>query len=363
MKTSKFVAGLVILGLAVLILIGMVKFASVLGFLMFYPYIVQQVAGYGLNQYLAQAIGVVVGAALWFVVLKLFFAWREKKRMLGFGILIGFYVLHLLVMFILPGDALVHPMTGERQFCAVNKLTGRIERFETEQFDRFGEKAKECTLDQIEKFEREKLFAEGENLAVPLGTVRKGFISSVTGAPLFYFCEDASSAPHFYVASGYCPWGGQLQAVTKEVLQKYEKIKSDSAAISLPSEPNKTIMSEAANAQVPKTESIKNAFWDFREEKETEVLFWALCVFAVLVLFIPLAQLLDSSSTIAGLVTAVSSLFLWFIICVIVAKFGLVMYKLGVPVAIVYVLLVFSHVIGLYAYGWLFLKKCFCLSC
>ncbi|OGF35018.1 hypothetical protein A2482_01285 [Candidatus Falkowbacteria bacterium RIFOXYC2_FULL_48_21] len=345
MKTSKFVAGLVILGLAVLILIGMVKFASVLGFLMFYPYIVQQVAGYGLNQYLAQAIGVVVGAALWFVVLKLFFAWREKKRMLGFGILIGFYVLHLLVMFILPGDALVHPMTGERQFCAVNKLTGRIERFETEQFDRFGEKAKECTLDQIEKFEREKLFAEGENLEVPLGTVRKGFISPVTGAPLFYFCEDASNLPHFYVASGYCPWGDQLQAVTKEVLQKYEKIKSEAAVVSLPTTPIVTVQEKEA---VPE----KGWFWGFRERTETEVLFWVLCVMAVVGLLIPCSNMLfGCASDAAGLVGTVMSVGVWLFLCVLYANCALFLLETETPQAIAYVLTVFVHTVSLYAYA------------
>lgn len=351
MKISKFVIGLAILAVAVLIFIGIVKFASVLGFLMLYPYVVQQVVGYGLNTYLAQAIGVLIAAALWFVVLKLFFAWREKKRMLGFGILIGFYVLHLLVMFLIPGNALVHPLTGERQFCVVNKLTGRIERFETAQFDRFGEKAKECTLDQIEKFEREKAFAEGENLEVPIGTVRKGFISPVTGAPLFYFCEDASNAPHFYVASGYCPWGGQLRAVSKEVLKKYEKIKSDDAATSSPITLIKPSAPVVVEQSTEETKPEKGWFWGFRERSETEVLFWVLCVIGVVFLIYWGWNLYnDSRSSWASFTeeVALATFFATLVVCffssVLFADAGGWLLAWGVPMLIAFVLIVAAQI-------------------
>jgi len=125
-----------------------------------------------------------------------------------------------LVMFMLPGDALVHPTTGERKFCTVDKITGRILTFEQAVFDKYGQKAAVCTTKQIERREIERQYGAEENPEVDILTVSNGFISPATGQSLFYYCNDHDGRPRFFTLTGFCPWsGGKLLSVTTEVVK------------------------------------------------------------------------------------------------------------------------------------------------
>lgn len=272
MKIGKLMLGMAMLATAILIIVGMVKFASVLGFLMVYPYVVQVVTGYGLNSYLAQAIGLVIGAALWFTVIKLFFVWQDEKRILGTGILVGFYVLHLLVMFLLPGDALVHPTTGERKFCTVDKVTGRIITHEQAVYDKYGQRAARCTTEQVERFEIERQYTDGENPEVDIWTVNKGFISPATGQALFHYCHDQNGRPRFFVLTGFCPWsGGKLLPVTVEVV-KIELAKAQGARdlAAIAEKKRQAAVEREKNLKIIARQQAEKARWEEAQKRERE---------------------------------------------------------------------------------------------
>ena len=219
-KLKKLLIGLILIGFGVLFLIALIKFASFLGFFVIYSYAVQKITGYGLNPYLADAIGIMVAVPLWILLFKMIFSLNDTKRkagMIGFGLV---FIIHLIVMFLIPGDALVHPVTGEVKYCTIDPLTNIVVVHEQPVYDQFGNQAKRCDFEQIQKYNRQTQFGRGENAEVTQEIVEKGFISPVTGKALFYFCQDTDDHYHFYVGPGFCSWGGQLQSVTAEVMKK-----------------------------------------------------------------------------------------------------------------------------------------------
>ena len=225
---SKLVFGIVLVGLGLLLLIGMIKYASVLGIFLVYSYMVEEISGLGLNSYLAKAIAIPLGIGLWYVIVKLFFSWWEKKRILGIAILALFFVLHSLALFFISRDTLVNPVTGEVKFCTVHPYTGTIQPFEQSVFDKFGQKAEPCTKMQIKQYLREQEYGQGPLAEMKIDQVEAGFISKVTGETLFFFCRDASGLPRFYPAQGYCPWGGELLAPVKmETIKEFSVMQKE----------------------------------------------------------------------------------------------------------------------------------------
>jgi len=217
----KLIVGIVLLGLALLLLIGMIKYASVLGIFLVYSYVVEEITGLGLNSYLAKAIAIPIGIGLWYLTVKYFFSWWESKRLIGIIGLALFFVLHCLALFFISRDTLVNPVTGEVKFCTVHPYTGTIQPFEQSVFDKFGQKAEPCTNAQIEQCLRETEHGHGPLAEVAIDQVEQGFVSKVTGETLFFFCRDASGLPRFYPAKGYCPWGGELAPVTMETIKEF----------------------------------------------------------------------------------------------------------------------------------------------
>jgi len=238
-RTAKLFLGLFFVALAILILISLVKYASIFGFLMVYPYVVSKISGFGMNPYLAQAIGIVVAVPLWYAIFRLFFSWKKDRRLAGMITIAAFFALHSLAMFLIQGDSLVHPIDGPAmaKFCTVNPLTGEIQVFEQALYDKFGQQAQRCSPELIEKYEKGKQFATTKNYEVTLERVESGFVSPATGKALFFYCTDPEGTVHFYASSGYCPWGGELQVITGEIERKErEKLQKKNEQIRLEKE-------------------------------------------------------------------------------------------------------------------------------
>ncbi|MBT5502808.1 hypothetical protein HN858_02180 [Candidatus Falkowbacteria bacterium] len=155
-NNKRLLLGISLLVMGILLLVGMFRYASFLGFLMIYPYALSQVLGLGLNVYLANVIAVVVGFVLWFAIFRLFLRWNKKKRNLGFALLLGMFALHSLAMFFISGDQLVDRWTGQRKYCTTDSLDGSVHVFERPFYDELGQQAKECTNEQIKKYVQKK---------------------------------------------------------------------------------------------------------------------------------------------------------------------------------------------------------------
>ncbi|MBT5337891.1 hypothetical protein HN858_02170 [Candidatus Falkowbacteria bacterium] len=219
-KWTKLSIGVFFIGLAVFLLVGIAMYAEFFGFLMFYPYVVAQISGYGLNIYLAQVIALIAGVGLWVVIFKFFLSWNKKRRYIGFAIIGLIFISHSLVMYAVNYNTIVHPITGERKFCIDDRLTGRVKVYEAQLYDEFGDLAYRCEDDQVERFEIEKKYEPDENQEIDFVQIKKGFISPTTGKSIFYYCYDIDGIVRFFNMVGHCPWGGNVRQVTPAIVKR-----------------------------------------------------------------------------------------------------------------------------------------------
>ena len=156
-RKKKLQLGIFLLVVAILPLIGTWRYASVFGFLMVYPYALEQLLGLGLNQYLAKAIAVGVGAILWYAIFKLFFSLNRKKMERGFILLAFIFVAHSLAMYFITSSRIYDPQTGQViKYCTYDKITNELQVFDQPIYDEFGQKARKCNKSQALEFVQKK---------------------------------------------------------------------------------------------------------------------------------------------------------------------------------------------------------------
>lgn len=218
-RISKMMWGLFFIGLAIFLIIGIIRLAPLFGFLLIYPYALDQMLGFGLNLYLTKALAIFFGFIFWYVIFYFFLSREGTKRLIGAGLIAVLYISHSLILYSITRNDVVDIFTGERAFCVEDQLTGRIKIYSQSLFDQLGNKIERCTDWQIERYEIEKKFKPDQNAEVNSWQVKQGFISPKTGHSLFYYCVDTDGRERFFVVSGHCPWGGKLEPVTSEVMK------------------------------------------------------------------------------------------------------------------------------------------------
>ncbi len=297
-RKAGIIFGVIFISLAILMIVSLLKYATIFGFLLIYPYVVTKITGFGMNSYLAQGIGIVVAIPIWYAVFRLLFSWKKDRRMAGMITIVAFFALHSFSMFLLQGDSLVHPFDGPAmaKFCTVNPLTGEIQTFEQSIYDQFGNKAERCSPELIEKYEREKTFTDGTSKEVSFSRVQDGFISPATGKPLFFYCFDSEKKAHFFSSEGYCPWGGQLLPVSsvlvakianKEILVHQESVYVP-FELEFPTFEGTTQEVEVVPAESEMQISYTAWFWEFRNHKKTNIIAGIFFVLSVIISIITL---------------------------------------------------------------------------
>lgn len=149
-SVQKMLLGVFLLAIGTLFLIAVFRYASILGFLMIYPYVLSAAFDITLNPYLAKALAIAMGLVLWFLIFKLFLKWDKEKRDLGFALLAVVFILHALAMFFITSDRLVDPRSGERKWCVEDKLSHEVKVLDADGYDEFGTKAHQCTNADLE---------------------------------------------------------------------------------------------------------------------------------------------------------------------------------------------------------------------
>ncbi|MBT5337890.1 hypothetical protein HN858_02165 [Candidatus Falkowbacteria bacterium] len=269
LKWTKRTLGIFFVGLAVFLFLGLVMYADFIGFLMVYPYIVVKVSGYGLNIYLAQVIGLIIGIGLWVTIFKFFLSWNKKRRYIGFGLIVLIFVSHSLVMYAVNYNTIVHPITGDRKFCIDDKLSGRVKVYEGHSYDEFGDQSIRCNDSQLRRFEINKRYAMDNNQEIDFYQVANGFISQKTGKAIFFYCNDTEARVHFFNMRGHCPWGGELSDVTADIIKQTKENNN-----------YRPIAREISEPQVKPASKIN--FFAFEKNKEATLLF-AFCFLVILI--------------------------------------------------------------------------------
>ena len=208
--------------LVLIVVIGLVKFSSIFGFVIIYHYAISNILGFGFSQEVNRIIAVVTTIVIWYLIVRMVLNKDKNRRMIGYVSAGVIFIVHALSLYYIDSQGLVNPVSGKVKYCTVSPLTGEISMFENEAFDRFNQKAVVCSQELVNAYEKSRILNKNsKDIEVPRRIVRHGFINRENGKPLFYFCYDINKEPHFFTASGFCPWGGgKLLPLTSKVGKK-----------------------------------------------------------------------------------------------------------------------------------------------
>ena len=123
MNYKKLILGILIIGLAIWLLLGLLRFGSIIAFFWIFEIIVNELTlAAGLNKYLAMIIAFVPALALLWSV-PLMFSLNKRKRNLGMIMGGACYLLYSILMFSLESNHYFDPATGAPTKCYASGLT------------------------------------------------------------------------------------------------------------------------------------------------------------------------------------------------------------------------------------------------
>ena len=204
--------------LALLVLFGLWKFGSLLGFFLVYPWIYSQVTGSVVNPHLATIIALLTTAVLYFGVYR--FAYKRNKNW-GIALFIGLLILHSTFLIFCEKDRFYSMVNGKPiKFYTVNPINGEYQVFEREVYDAFGQKAKAVDFKVSQEIYRQQHSDQFPNQEIVFASI-KNFFDPRTGATFVYYSQDPAGRYHFFLHQGFDPiTGRKLEAVTTEVVEK-----------------------------------------------------------------------------------------------------------------------------------------------
>lgn len=225
-RTIKIVLGVSLIAFALLILIGIIKFGSLLALFFIYPWMSGSLTDAGLNPFVAKAVSIGMSIFLWAVIFGLIIKWRSgkemwcgiSKRTWGIVVLIAFFMFHALTMFTMTRESYFSQTTGSAlKYYTQNPMTGEIQLFDHEGYDTYGQKAKPITSEIAKEIAARKMYPQAE---ISKGQIQN-FFDRLTGKPLVYYYQDEKGTCHFFARPGYSPvTGSRLLPVTSEVLER-----------------------------------------------------------------------------------------------------------------------------------------------
>jgi len=241
-RATKIVLGLSFVLFALLILISIIKFSSLIGLFFIYPWVKELLSPVGLNPYVVKAIAIGSTIILWAIIFRLIFKWGSgkeiflgiSKRTWGIILLVGFFIAQAVGMFYVTKDVSFLSDGQAAKYYTRNPITGELQVFDSEIYDAFGQKAQPMTFEVAKELAAEKMYPQAEIPAYQI----KNFFDRQTGKPLVYYYQDKNNVCHFFVQEGYSPLtGDKLLPVTEEVKKKCEgKITIDEEKIKIKQE-------------------------------------------------------------------------------------------------------------------------------
>jgi hypothetical protein len=121
---KKLIWGALFIGLGILMIIGVIRFGSLIAFLWIYSWTVDELElTLGLNHYLANLVALVPAIAMAYGIVRLF-STNQARRNVGIAVTAGCYLLYCLLLVLLSGQSYFNPQTGEPTKCYSTGLNG-----------------------------------------------------------------------------------------------------------------------------------------------------------------------------------------------------------------------------------------------
>lgn len=209
-----FGGGLILI--ALISILGLIFYGKYAGFLFIYPYALNLVTALGINFYLAKIFALLLTLGFWIAIFKFFLSFKARSRLIGFSLLVGFFVLHTMAMYFINKDRPV-TLEGRRRFCLVDVISGKIQQFDRQLYGSTGELAHKCTDEELRQLALQKIHPEGEMSFEDIGSW-----FDENGKPIVYYYRDSNNQFHFRYIPGYTKTGKVWKLVTSKVLQEIQ---------------------------------------------------------------------------------------------------------------------------------------------
>lgn len=220
MRKLKLLAGLVLLIFATMIILGLWKFGTILGFFLVYPWVFSKILGVVINPHLANAIALIVAIALYFGIYKTIY---KRHKNWGYVCFIGIFVLQSIFTFFGEQNRFFSLTSGEPiKYYTTNPITGEVQVFDRPIYDAFGQKAVPITFRIAQDIYRQEHGVEYPNKEVPYDRI-KNFFDQRTARPLAYYYLDQEGY-HLFLHDGYDPMTGKaLSPVTSGIVERLHR--------------------------------------------------------------------------------------------------------------------------------------------
>lgn len=234
-KFLRVIVALMFIAAGVLILIGLYKFGTILGFFLFYPWLLSKIlSSVDINYHLAEIIAILSAGGICFG------AWKFYRKYPGYvlGCIVLLMVAQSSYMFFSERNRFYSFSTGQPiKYYTINPLSGEIQVFDRAIYDALGQKAQPVNFKIAKEIYRQKNVAKFPNDEVSAQSI-KNFFDPMSGKALVYYCQNKEGY-HFYLHEGFDPkTGRQLIPVTSQIVE----------TLNLQSAPESKPASEAPNS-------------------------------------------------------------------------------------------------------------------
>lgn len=215
-RFPRVIAALIFIAAGVLILIGLYKFGTILGFFLIYPWLLSKIlVSVDIDYHLIEIIALLTAAGLYYGV------WRgiyRKHPQYGLACIIGLLILQSGFMFFSERNRFYSLSTGQPiKYYTINPLSGEIQVFDRVIYDALGQKARPVDFEISKEIYRQKHAKKYPNEEVPSEKI-KNFFDPMTGKPLVYYYQDKDGY-HFFLREGYdTKTGLKLTPITSEIV-------------------------------------------------------------------------------------------------------------------------------------------------
>lgn len=208
---------------AIFLVVGLIRYGAIFAFFMVYPWILSHITDTFLNENIAKAIAIGATVILLITVRYLILFQPKVKQILGYSLLTGMVIAHLLFVASVTKEQYFSVWTGQAQkYYTVNPIDGTINVFEKPVHDLFGTKAKPITSAVARDIAIQKRSNKPQT-EIPSHKI-VNFFDPYSGANLIWFTKHDDGSYHFFMRPGFDPkTGKKLSPITKDAMAEYLK--------------------------------------------------------------------------------------------------------------------------------------------
>lgn len=222
-RKTRIIIGVSLLVLSLMMILCFIKFGSLMAFLFIYPYALAEIAGFGINPFLAEILAVVI-AIVFLGIIGLIFSWKKERRTAGICLLATLFILHTLALFFVSRERFFDLEGQPLKYCSRDLVTGELDCADAPGYDKYRQKRHAITSEEAKELEVKRI-SENSEVSMSAGEIPcwevKSWFNAKTGEPLIYYENDVQENFHCHVQPDFSTISGkELTPVDAESVAK-----------------------------------------------------------------------------------------------------------------------------------------------